>query len=44
MTTRLRRAPRTAARYVTCASSWQCSLCGRWFTSDTPSQVCPNCS
>jgi hypothetical protein len=45
MTARLRRTARAVARLVTRASTdWQCEECSQWFTSETPSQRCPNCA
>ncbi len=42
---RLRRAARFLTRRPSAgAQSWQCSQCGRWFDSDRPAQVCPDCS
>ncbi|MFF2262083.1 hypothetical protein ACFY1Q_30910 [Streptomyces albidoflavus] len=39
---RVRRAVLAAA--VLAGDHWQCSQCGTWWTSSTPSQTCPSCS
>ncbi|MFE9853482.1 hypothetical protein ACFYPN_32510 [Streptomyces sp. NPDC005576] len=42
MTTRRVRAALQALARL--ASQWQCSQCGGWFESDSPSQTCSACS
>lgn len=40
----IRRPLRRSVRLLGVLShAWQCALCGNWFQSDTPSQLCPSC-
>ncbi|MBZ2410837.1 hypothetical protein OIE91_31560 [Streptomyces albidoflavus] len=42
--TRARARRAVLALAVLAGDHWQCSQCGGWFHSGTPSQTCPSCS